>query len=97
VCPATLTRAQVAPEQVDFYASHQGTAWFREATQAALGLSRARFVDTWEDTASVYSSNIPLCLHMGRQNGSLSRGDTTLMFSGGGGTTYTCGVMKWSV
>jgi 3-oxoacyl-[acyl-carrier-protein] synthase-3 len=96
VCGAALSRANVKPEEVAYYASHQGTAWFREVTQTAIGLTRAKYVDTFADTASVYSSNIPLSLYLGRRNGLLAPGDTVLMFSGGGGTTYTCGIMKWS-
>jgi 3-oxoacyl-[acyl-carrier-protein] synthase-3 len=92
-----LADANVNPSEVNFYASHQGTAWFRENTQRVLGLSNAKFVDTWPDTASVYSSNIPLCLYVGQRDGLLARGDIVTMLSGGGGQTFSCGVMKWSL
>jgi 3-oxoacyl-[acyl-carrier-protein] synthase III len=94
---SALERANVQPSEVNFYASHQGTAFFRELSQRVLGLSNAKFVDTWEDTASVYSSNIPLCLYLGQRDGLLKRGDIVTMLSGGGGTTYSCGVMRWSL
>jgi 3-oxoacyl-[acyl-carrier-protein] synthase III len=97
VCSSALAMANVKPEDVAFYASHQGTAWFREVTQRALGLSAAKFVDTWPETSSVYSSNVPLCLYIARRDGLIARDDTVVMFSGGGGTTYSCGVMKWSL
>jgi len=93
---AALAEANLEPADVTFYASHQGTCWFREVTQSALGLTKARFVDSFADTASVYSANIPLCLYRARRDGLLAPGNVVLMFSGGGGTTYTCGIMKWS-
>jgi 3-oxoacyl-[acyl-carrier-protein] synthase III len=94
---SALAVANVDASEVSFYASHQGTAWFRELSQRVLGLSNARFVDTWAETASVYSSNIPLCLYNGHRDGLLTRGDIVMMLSGGGGQTYSCGVMKWSL
>ncbi|HTL33527.1 MAG TPA: 3-oxoacyl-[acyl-carrier-protein] synthase III C-terminal domain-containing protein [Kofleriaceae bacterium] len=97
VCGAAMAKANVSPADVAFYASHQGTAWFREVTQSALGLTAARFVDTFAETSSVYSSNIPLCLYIAEREGLLASGDLVLMFSGGGGTTYTCGIMRWSM
>lgn len=95
-CEEALAAANVTAKDIAFYASHQATAWFREVTQHALGLSHARFVDTWAETSSVYSANIPLCLHQAQRDGLLSRGDLVLMFSSGSGATYSCGVMKWS-
>jgi len=94
---SALAAAKVRPDEVNFYASHQGTAWFRELSQEVLGLENARFVDTWADTASVYSSNVPLCLYIGHRDGLVRRGDVVMMLSGGGGTTYSCCVMRWSL
>lgn len=95
-CSEALEKAGVDARDIAFYASHQATAWFREVTQTALDLTRARFVDTFAETASVYSANIPLCLHRGQRDGLLAKGDLVLMFSSGSGATYSCGVMKWA-
>jgi 3-oxoacyl-[acyl-carrier-protein] synthase III len=96
VCGAALAKASMTPADIAFYASHQGTSWFRAVTQSALQLTRAKFVDTFAETASIYSSNIPLSLYVARREGLLTSGDNVLMFSGGGGSTYTCGIMKWT-
>jgi 3-oxoacyl-[acyl-carrier-protein] synthase-3 len=94
---SALAEANVTPEEIAFYASYHGTSWFRAATQEALGLTNAKFVDSFPTVGNVYSANIPLGLHIARRDGLLSRGDLVLMFSGGGGTTYSCGVMRWSL
>ena len=96
-CAEALEKAGVRAEDIAFYASHQANAWFREVTQAALGLAHARFVDTFAETSSVYSANIPLVLHRAQRDGLLASGDLVLMFSSGSGAMYTCGVMKWAV
>ncbi len=67
-CGTAMKRADIAPRDVTFYASHQGNAWFRGAPhQEGVGLGGARYVYTFAETGSVYSCNVPLCLYRGRQ------------------------------
>lgn len=81
---------------VDFYAPHQPTSWFRDVTKAYLGLSEARSVETFRWAGSVFGANIPLGIETGVREGALRKGDLVLMHAGGVGLTYSSMLMRWS-
>lgn len=90
-----LGRAGLQPEDVDFYACHQGFAWLREATQKHAGLEGARSLDTFHFAASLLGGNIPLVLALAEQEGLLGEGDNVVGFSGAAGAMISSFVMKW--
>lgn len=90
-----LAEAGTSPEQVDFYASHQGFAWFRAMTQEHAGLVNARTVDTFEWTTSVLGCNIPLVLHVGEKEGLLRPGDLVASFAGAAGAVISAFAYRW--
>jgi 3-oxoacyl-[acyl-carrier-protein] synthase-3 len=92
---AALADANLAPEQVSFYACHQATRWFRKVTQASAGLHRARFIDTFEWTTSIFSANVPLILALAEREGMLAAGDVVAIFAGGLGFTFSSVIAKW--
>jgi 3-oxoacyl-[acyl-carrier-protein] synthase-3 len=92
---AALRQAGHAPEEVDFYACHQATAWFRKVTQAHSGMEKARFVDFFPRAASVGASNIPLSLALGEREGLLKQGDLVATYAGGSGVTWSSVVLRW--
>lgn len=95
VVDRALQQAGHSPEQVDFYASHQGTHWFRRVTQEHIGLINARSFDSYEFTASLSSANIPFCMAMAERNGLLREGDLVATYSGGSGITAGASIMRW--
>jgi 3-oxoacyl-[acyl-carrier-protein] synthase-3 len=95
VTSEALANAGLAPADVDFYAAHQPTAWFREVTQKHLGLTKARYVDTFHFTASVFGANIPISIDIARREGQLRTGDVVLMHAGGVGLTYSALTLRW--
>lgn len=95
VVHAALGAADLRPEQVDYYASHQATPWFREVTQAFIGLTNARYSDTFTQTGSLAAANVPFMLAMGEREGKLHKGDLVAMYSGGSGVTWSGVVMRW--
>lgn len=92
---AALTDAGVRPDDVDFYACHQAFPWLRSVTQRHAGLSRARYVDTFDWAASVAAVNVPLVLAMGEREGLLRDGDLVATFTGGSGITCSSAVLRW--
>ena len=92
---AALDDAGVHPEDVDFYACHQAFSWLRRVTQQRVGMSRARYVDTFADAASVAAVNVPLVLGRGEREGILHDGDLVATFTGGSGISYSSVVMRW--
>jgi 3-oxoacyl-[acyl-carrier-protein] synthase-3 len=92
---AALADADVAPETVDFYGSHQGFVWLREVTQTLAGIAQAKTVDTYSWAASVLGCNIPLALYTAQKEGILRSGDTTVLFSGAAGSVLSSLVVGW--
>lgn len=90
-----LAEAGATAEAVDFYASHQGFAWFRAMTQEHAGMVNARTVDTFDWTASVLGCNIPLVLHVGEKEGLLRPGDLVASFAGAAGAVISALVYRW--
>lgn len=94
VLPA-LEKAGLEPEDIDFYASHQASAWFREVTQEVLGLQRAKSLDTFPWAGSVAAANLPLVMGTAEREGLLVDGDLVAMYSGGSGVTYSSTILRW--
>jgi 3-oxoacyl-[acyl-carrier-protein] synthase-3 len=95
VVTAALRDAGHAPDDVDFYAVHQGTPWLRRVTQDFIGLSRARCVDTFANTGYLFSASIPLVLETAQRQGMLNHGDLVVMQGGGVGSTYGATALRW--
>lgn len=90
-----LREARLAPADVDFFAVHQGTPWLRLVAQDALGLTRARSLDTFQTTGYLFGASIPLVLETAQRRGLVTRGDGVVLYGGGVGTTYGAIVLRW--
>jgi 3-oxoacyl-[acyl-carrier-protein] synthase-3 len=90
-----LDKAGRTPGDVDFYASHQGTAWFTQATAAHTGLERAGSLSTFSELANMNSVNVPLILARGVESGMIRDGSVVATFSGGLGETWSSLVFRW--
>jgi len=87
----------LTPGDVDFYAAHQGTVWFRRVTQAYAGMERARYFDSYPWTTSLGAANIPFELAMAQREGLLRKGDLVAAHSGGSGIVVSGALMRWCV
>ena len=83
------------PADVAFYAAHQGVVWLREVTQRFVGMDQAKSLDTFSRFASLSAANIPLVLAIAERERLLSRGDLTMLFSGGTGQTWSSTALRW--
>ncbi len=96
VASEALASAGLSPSDVDYYAPHQPTRWFRDVTSRQMRLTKARSVETFEWAGSMFGANIPVGLEIGLREGLLRSGDVVLMFAGGAGLTYSSMVMRWA-
>jgi 3-oxoacyl-[acyl-carrier-protein] synthase-3 len=92
---AALADAKLGPGDVDFYATHQSTYWFRKVTQEYIGLHKAKSFDSFEWTGSVSAVNIPIMLSFGEKEGLLKDGDVVAMHNGGSGIVYAGIILRW--
>jgi 3-oxoacyl-[acyl-carrier-protein] synthase-3 len=95
VVTEALGKLGMKPEDVDFYAGHQGGPWLRRVTQEFTGMHRARFLDTFKAFGNLGAANIPLMLSMASREGTLRDGDLVATFSAGTGQTYSSTVLRW--
>lgn len=92
---AVLATSGTRAAQVDFFGMHQGAAWLRGVVQAHLGLSAARSIDTFPETAYLFAATIPMNLAVAADRGLLNAGDRVLLVGGGPGMTYGATLMTW--
>jgi 3-oxoacyl-[acyl-carrier-protein] synthase-3 len=90
-----LEQAELSTGDVDFFACHQATSWFVEVAQEHAGLGRAKTVNTFSWTGSLFSANLPLQLSIAEREGLLRAGDVVAMHSGGSGVTWSAAMMRW--
>lgn len=82
-------------DDVAFFASHQGTPWVRAVSQQHAGLQRARTVDVFPQTGSLFAANIPFVLHAAEARGQLAPGDLVILFGGGTGVVFGATLLRW--
>jgi 3-oxoacyl-[acyl-carrier-protein] synthase III len=90
-----LEQQSVGAEDVDFFACHQPTIWFRQVIQDHVGMSRARTFDTYPEAGTVSAANIPLILDRARGLDLLREGDLVAFFQGGTGATHAASLVRW--
>jgi 3-oxoacyl-[acyl-carrier-protein] synthase-3 len=95
VISEALAEAGHTPEDVNYYATHQSTHWFRKVTQEYIGLVNAKSVDTFSWTGSMGACNVPFMLAMGEREGMLKDNDLVAMYSGGSGITWSGMALRW--
>lgn len=95
IIAAALDDAGVRADEIDFFASHQGTPWLRQVVMQHCGLSRARSIDMMHRTGYLFGASVPFVLEQAQREGQLSGGQLVLVLGGGVGVTTTAAVMRW--
>ncbi len=90
-----LDEAGMTASDIDFYASHQGTAWFTQVTKTCFGLHDANTIELFPETANLSAASIPAVLATARARDLLHAGDAVLMHAGGSGITWSSMVLRW--
>ncbi len=90
-----LEQAGLTPSDVDFYASHQGTAWLADVTRTHAGLDRADTIVTFPSLANMNSVNVPYVLAQAALEDRVRDGSVVVTFGGGLGETWSSLVFRW--
>ncbi|WP_299002008.1 3-oxoacyl-[acyl-carrier-protein] synthase III C-terminal domain-containing protein [uncultured Shewanella sp.] len=93
----SLHLAQIEKNEINFFAGHQGIAWFREVTQSHAGLEKAKSYDTYPSCTSIIGGNIPLILHDAMEAGVLKKDDLISCFTPAVGTIASSAVLRWKL
>lgn len=87
--------ASLAPSDVDFYACHQASVWFRRVTQDFVGMQQAKSLDTFSFAGNLLGGNIPLVLSLAKKERMLNAGDLVAFYAGGAGMTWSAALARW--
>lgn len=90
-----LSRARLAPSDVDLFVPHQANARIISAASQRLGIPEDRCVVTIDRYGNTSSASIPLALCDALDSGRLKGGDTVLLSGFGGGMTWASAVLRW--
>jgi 3-oxoacyl-[acyl-carrier-protein] synthase III len=90
-----MSQASIAARDVEFYASHQGTAWLTRVSAQHAGLAGAKTISTFPAFGNLNSANIPLILAMAEREGVLRDGSPVVTFGGGLGETWSSLCIRW--
>jgi 3-oxoacyl-[acyl-carrier-protein] synthase-3 len=92
---STLAEAKLGPDDVDFYACHQGMVWLADVTAKHAGLSRAKTLTTFPMFGNLNSANVPMILAIAEREGMIRDGSIVSTFSGGVGETWSSLCLRW--
>lgn len=92
---AALSRAGLAPGDVDLFVPHQANARIIAAAGQRLGIADERWVVTIDRYGNTSSASIPLALCDALDEGRLRQGDLVLLSGFGGGMTWASAVLRW--
>ncbi len=92
---ATLERAGVAADDVDWFVPHQANARIIEAAANRLGIPTERTVVNISRYGNTSAASIPLALSEVADAGELAAGDLVLMSGFGAGMTWGSALVRW--
>lgn len=92
---ATLERAGLTTDDIDFVIPHQANVRIVEAAWKKLGFSMEQTGMVLEETGNTSGASIPLALHSARDDGRIKPGSTVLLLGFGAGMTWASALLRW--
>lgn len=96
VIDLALADAELNPADVEFFACHQGTAWFRPTTQAYANLDQALSLDTFSRYGNLAAVNIPAILTVASELKMINDDAATMLTAGGSGISNSAVLLRWA-
>jgi 3-oxoacyl-[acyl-carrier-protein] synthase-3 len=85
----------VKVDEIDCFVFNTPTAWYADFCSAALGVPRARAVDTYPEYANIGPALLPANLYRAAASGQLRPGDLVLLYTVGSVSSAGALVMRW--
>ncbi|AOJ68180.1 MULTISPECIES: beta-ketoacyl-ACP synthase III [Burkholderia] len=95
VAVEALSKADLAPEQVDWLIPHQANIRIMTSTCRKLGLPQERMIVTVDEHGNTSAASIPLALDVAVRDGRIKRGQHVLIEGVGGGFTWGASVFRF--
>ncbi len=92
---ATLDKAGMTVEQLDWYIPHQANIRIIQAAGKRLGIDPAKVIVTVDQHGNTSAASVPLALDTAVRDGRIQKGQTVLMQGVGGGFTWGTVLMRF--
>ena len=92
---ASLEKAGLTADDVDWIVPHQANIRIIEATAKRMQIAMDRVVVTVQDHGNTSAASIPLALSVGRDRGQIKRGDLLVTEAIGGGLAWGSVIIRW--
>lgn len=92
---ATLEKAGITADDVDWFVPHQANIRIIEAASHRVGIPMERTIVNIERYGNTSSASIPLALFEAVDDGRVKPGDVVLMCGFGAGMTWASALMRW--
>ncbi len=92
---ATLARAGLTADDVDFVIPHQANIRIVETAWKKLGFTMEQTGMVLEETGNTSGASIPLALDRARSDGRIKPGDNVLLLGFGAGMTWASTLIRW--
>lgn len=92
---ATLEKAGVSADAVDWFVPHQANKRIIDATAKKMGIAPERVVMTVDRHANTSAASVPLALDVAVRDGRIQPGDLVLFEAMGGGLTWGAALVRW--
>lgn len=90
-----LTKAQLTPDQIDFYVYHQANKFMLDQLFQRNRIPESKVLRCYEKMGNTVSSSIPLAIHQGLRDGRIRPGHRLLLVGFGVGYSWGAGVITW--
>jgi 3-oxoacyl-[acyl-carrier-protein] synthase-3 len=94
-CDEALSRAGVAPEEIDLLVPHQANLRIIEATAKHANIPMSKVMVNLDRYGNTSSASIPLALDQAVAEGRVKPGSLVLLVAFGAGFTWGSAVIRW--
>ena len=94
IASATLEKAGVAKEELDWLIPHQANIRIIQATAKRLKMPMEKVIVTVQDHGNTSAASVPMALDVARRDGRIEAGQLVLMEAFGGGFTWGSVLMR---
>jgi 3-oxoacyl-[acyl-carrier-protein] synthase-3 len=94
-CMGALDDAKLKLRDVDFVVTNTPSSWFAAFVARALGIDRARTIDTYPKYANIGGALMPTNLYAAAEAGKIKPGSVVLLYGFGGVSTASAAVLRW--
>ena len=94
---ALMDKANLTPDDIDWFVPHSANLRIIEAIAKQLGFPMEKALESVIDYGNTSSASIPLAIQNGLAKNKIKKGDKLLLFGFGGGLTFAGSIIEWDI